>query len=818
MKVTLNWLKEYVDFDWSPEELTERLTMLGVEVEGVDIISGAFEGIVVAEVLEKGQHPNADKLSLCKVNDGVEERQIVCGATNFKAGDKIPLARPGTWIPRSLKGEGFTLEVGKVRGQKSYGMMCSAFELGVSEDAEGLLILPEDAPVGQAYGEFVGKTGGDIVYDLEITPNRPDLNSVIGIAREIAALTGNPLKLPSLDAAGTSRGGGTASSYDTGAAQIEDLVAVRIEDEQLCPRYSARVVTGVTVGASPDWMRDKLEKIGLRSINNIVDVTNYVLMEIGQPLHAFDYHLLEKKDGKPTIVIRRAAAGEKFTTLDEQEHELTTENLVIADETRAVALAGVMGGLNSEIQDATNDVLIESAYFNPQNIRATSKQVALSTDASYRYERGCDVEIADWASRRAAQLILETAGGQLAEGVIDAYPAKHEAKEVTLRHAKCDQLLGVVIAPADQIKMLQGLELELAARDGETSASFRIPSFRVDIKREIDLIEEVCRVYGVDKIPSTPLRGATGSNAYDAVHDELAQCRGILCGLGLDEAQGQTLISEASAQLAAEDYIPLLYPLSQDMNVVRPSLLPGLLDVLKHNLNHKNANVALFEIGRTFTPGEESANEQRSLAIALTGDRQPAFWKGADRDAKFDIFDLKGALETFFERLGLRGFNFNRRDEETTLFIESATLQLGKQSLGEIGQLKPRLARDYDLRDPVFLAELNLDKLLSLGRAAKAFKQLAKFPIIRRDIAMLVDDKTTHDEVTRTIKKAKPDHLESVELFDVYRGEHIPEGKKSVAYALTFRHEERSLKDKEADKAHAKVVAALTAQLGAEIR
>ncbi len=820
MKVTLNWLKEYVDFDWTPEELTERLTMLGVEVEGVDKISGAFEGIVVAEVLEKNQHPNADKLSLCRVNDGVEERQIVCGATNFKAGDKVPLAKPGTWIPRSLKGEGFTLEVGKVRGEKSFGMMCSAFELEISDDAEGLLILPEDAPVGQAYGEYVGKSGGDVVYDLEITPNRPDLNSVIGIAREIAALTGNPLKLPDVGQASCLSGetGEEQSSIASGDQDVNDLVSVRIEDEELCPRYTARVVTGVKIGPSPAWLKEKLELIGLRSINNVVDVTNFVMMEIGQPLHAFDYHLLEKNDGKPVIVVRRAAAGEKFTTLDEQEHELTAENLLIADEKKGVALAGVMGGLNSEIQDDTQDVLIESAYFKPQNIRATSKKLALSTDSSYRFERGCDVEIADWASQRAAQLIIETAGGKLAKGVVDAYPAMHEPKEITLRHAKSDALLGVTIPADDQVRMLEGLELETVTRDGETSATFRIPSFRVDLKRETDLIEEVCRIYGVDKIPSTPPRGATGSNAYDAVHDELAECRRMLCGLGLTEAQGQTLISETSAQLAAEDYVPLLYPLSQDMNVVRPSLLPGLLDILKHNLNHKNADVALFEIGRVFTAGEEAVSEHRSLALALTGNRNAAFWQGDDRDAKFDIFDLKGALEECFERLGLRGFSWSRRDGETGLFIESAAVQLGRQTLGEIGQLHPKLARDYDLRDAVFLAELDLDKLLSLGRASKSFKHLAVHPEIRRDIAMLVDDKVTHDDVARAVKKAKPDNLESVELFDVYRGEGIPEGKKSVAYALTFRHAERSLKDKEADKAHSKVVETLKKQLSAEIR
>ncbi|HAV65049.1 MAG TPA: phenylalanine--tRNA ligase subunit beta, partial [Verrucomicrobiales bacterium] len=411
MKVTLNWLRQYVDFDWSPEELTERLTMLGLEVEGVEKRGGAFDGIVVAEVLTRDPHPNADKLSVCRVNDGQGERQIVCGAQNFKAGDKVPLILPGASLPmKPGDKEPFTIKVGKIRGVESHGMMCSPKELGVSEDAAGLLILRADARVGQPFAEHLGKTGADVIYDLEITPNRPDLNSVIGIAREISAVTGNPLRVPEVKPKESS-------------APCADAVRVRIDDPDLCPRYTARVVKGVKVGPSPAWLREALEKVGIRSISNVVDVTNYVMLECGQPLHAFDYHLIGKgTDGQPTIVIRRAAAGEKFTTLDEQEHELGDEALLIADEQRGIALAGVMGGLNTEINDRTFDVLIESACFNPTNIRRTSKRLGLRTDASYRFERGSDIGICDWASQRAAQLIVESAGGELLAGVVDAHP------------------------------------------------------------------------------------------------------------------------------------------------------------------------------------------------------------------------------------------------------------------------------------------------------------------------------------------------------------------------------------------------------------
>ncbi len=850
MKVTFNWLKQYVEFDWSPEELAERLTMLGLEVEGVEKLGGEFEGIVVAQVITKEKHPNAEKLTLCRVNDGKGERQIVCGAQNFKAGDKVPLILPGCSLPAKPGQPSFPIKVGRIRGVESHGMMCSPQELGLGDLAEGLLILREDARVGQPFAEYLGRTGSDVVYDLEITPNRPDLNSVIGIAREISAITGNPLRTPEAGGQRTEDRGQGSEVRDQGSeVRAEELVTVRIEDAELCPRYTARVVLGVKIGPSPDWLKSTLEKVGIRSINNVVDVTNYVMLEVGQPLHAFDYHLLAGAGGDacPVIVIRRAAEGEKFMTLDGQERTLTGQMLLIADESKAVALAGVMGGQNSEINLNTVDVLLESACFKPQNIRATSKKLDLRTESSYRFERGADIGICDWASRRAAQLILETAGGTLARGVVDAYPKTFEPNQITLRHAQTDAVLGIAVPIDQQIECLRRLGLEIATAPGIAPApgvpvapttAFRVPSFRVDLKREIDLIEEVARLYGADKIPATAPRGAIGANAYDAVHDQLAEARRILTGLGLFEGQGQTLISETAGKLmAGESLVPISNPLSSDMNVLRPSLLPGLLEALRHNLNHKTCDVALFEVGRVFTVAQASppagspgvppgsagnlpstTREERRVAIALTGQRHPLFWSGDEREAKFDIYDLKGLLEEFLEQFGLRGQTYARRAAGTALFLESATIHLGKFQLGEFGQLLPLLARQYNLRDAVLLAELNLDLLLARRNAAKPFRPLPAFPAIRRDVAMILPEATTNEAILQAVKQTKPANLETVELFDVFRGKNVPPGQKSVAYAFTYRHAERTLTDAEVNAAHEKLVAQLKQRLLAIVR
>lgn len=826
MKITLNWLKQYVEFDWSPEELAERLTMLGLEVESIKKLGGEFEGVVVGQVITRDKHPNADKLSLCRVNDGKTERQIVCGAHNFQAGDKVALILPGHSLPAKPGEAPLAIKVGKIRGVESQGMLCSPQELGLPDQVDGILILRPDAQIGQRFGEYLGRSGSDVVYDLEVTPNRPDLNSVIGIAREISAVNGNPLRFP------------PALEANSAASQTP-AVEVRLEDPELCPRYTARVIRGVKIAPSPDWLRSLLEKVGLRSINNVVDVTNYVMLETGQPLHAFDYHLLQAKpSGVPTIVVRRAAAGEKFRTLDNQERTLTPDTLLIADEGRAIALAGVMGGRNTEINLNTVDVLLESAYFKPQNIRATSKKLDLRTESSYRFERGGDIGICDFASRRAAHLILETAGGRVEPGVVDAYPKPFEPKQIVLRHQKVNELLGLQLRPEQIESYLAQLELTAAGRKprpvdddvaGSEPISIRIPSFRVDLKREVDLIEEVARLYGVDKIPATPPRGAIGSNVYDGVHDQLAEARRLLSGLGLNEAQGQTLIADSVARLAgSEGLVPFTNPLSSDMNVLRPSLLPGLLDSLRHNLSHKNNDVALFELGRVFKPQTGNSNnapaagtgvlEERRLALALTGQRELLFWSGAEREARFDLFDLKGLLEEFFEQFGLRGLTYNRRAETTPLFLESATIHLGKMLIGEMGLLLPTLAKQYDLRDAVLLAELNFEQLLARRNTGKSFRALPAFPSVRRDVAMLVPEETTHDAVLQVAKQAKPANLETVELFDVFRGKNVPPGQKSMAYAFTYRGAERTLTDAEVNAAQTKLVEQLKQKLQATVR
>src|SRR5687768_4314902 len=446
MKVTLNWLKQYVDFDWSPEELAERLTMLGLEVEGVHKVGGEFEGIVVAQILTKDKVPDSDKLSVCKVNDGKGERTIICGAQNHNVGDKVPLILPNFALPlKPGEKELFVIKERKVFGITSQGMMCSPQELGLPDEVDGLLLLPADAPLGKPFAEYLGRSGSDVVYDLEITPNRPDWNSVLGIAREISALTGNPLKLPAIQ------------FLNTSSEPISGVVSVRIDDAELCPRYTARVIRKVKVGHSPDWLRNMLEKVGVRSINNVVDVTNFVMLEVGQPLHAFDYHLLMRASDTtaPAIVVRRATDGEKFITLDSQTRTLTREMLLIADELKGIALAGIMGGQNTEINKDTKDVLIESAYFNPTNIRRTSKLLGLRSESSYRFERGADIDICDWASRRAAQLICDLAGGEVLGQSIDAYPSPASPRTITLHPEKVTSLLGLQLS-AEEIECYLG--------------------------------------------------------------------------------------------------------------------------------------------------------------------------------------------------------------------------------------------------------------------------------------------------------------------------------------------------------------------------
>jgi phenylalanyl-tRNA synthetase beta chain len=797
MKFTYNWLKEYVDFEWSPQELAEKLTFVGIEVEDVHNFGGNIpDGVVVCQVLSSEKHPNADKLTVCRVNDGTGERQIVCGAKNYKVGDKVPLAVPGVTLPGN-----FTIKSAKLRGVESHGMMCSAEELGLPKGEDGLLILPADAPVGKKFAEYLG--GGDTVFDIEVTPNRPDWLSVIGIAREVSALTGNPVKLPEFGFI-PFVGARHAVPLQESDASVAKLTSVKLEAPDLCPRYTARVIRGVKIGPSPAWLKQILEKLGMRAINNVVDVTNYVMMECGQPLHAFDYNLL----GEHRIVVRRALSGEQFTAIDDSKHELTSEMLVIADAERAVALAGVMGGKNSEINDASTDVLLESAWFLPSNVRKTSKKLGLSSEASYRFERGADIDGVVWASNRATQLIHQLAGGQVARGILDALAKPIEKRRVKCRYAQVNRLLGIEVPPETVTKIFVGLGLKVMegrapSRPSEGSGHDRawpsndgveveVPMFRVDLEREADLIEEVCRIYGTEKIPAKMQPAAAVVSDFDAKWDAVARVRQILTALGFHEAMNQTLVGEDSP-VGAQHAVPLRLqnPLSAEQSALRSTLVPGLLANLRTNVSRHQYDVRLFEIGRVF-----AANGQESLhlALAVTGRRNPQSWETGAREAKLDYFDVKGVLE-----------------------------ELGRQvdlpfEVAEIREVPAAQAKKLDLRDAVLVAEMELEPLLTAAHEEKQFHELPKFPAVVRDMALLVAETTTHADVLAAIEKNQNKFLERVELFDIFRGGSIPMGRKSMAYSLTFRAADRTLTDAEVNEAHEKIKRQLQQALKCEIR
>ena len=744
MKFTYQWLKQYVDFDWSPSELAEKLTFAGLEVESVVSLGGKVpDQVVIAQILASEKHPNADKLSVCRVQDGSGERQIVCGAKNYKVGDKVPLALPGAAMPA-----GFAIKVSKLRGVESQGMMCSTEELGLPKGEDGLLILPADAPVGKKFSEYLGP--GDTVFDIEVTPNRPDWLSVIGLARELGALTGHSLRLPEI-----------AMTETAG-----ELPAVRVDAPDLCPRYTARLIRGVKIGPSPAWLKQILEKVGLRSINNVVDITNFVLLETGQPLHAFDCNLLTGKQ----IIVRRANAGEQFTALDDSQHELNRSMLVIADAARAVALAGIMGGKNSEINPATTDVLLESGWFAPVNIRKTSKQLGLASDSSYRFERGADIGGVAWASNRAAALLQQFAGGQIGREFVDVLAQPVVKRRVVCRYGQVNRLLGIEVPPVSVKKIFGGLGLNVVKDDPEET-TVEVPTFRVDLEREVDLIEEICRIYGVEKIPAKMLPAAPVISDFDGEWNARGDVRAALTALGFDEAVNQTMVGEGGLKLQN--------PLNAEMTALRQSLVPGLLTNLRTNVSRHQYDVKLFEIGRVFAAG---GAESLHLALVVTGRRSSSDW---ERTEKVDCLDLKGALEA----LGLKA---------------------------EIHEIPQAQARKSDLRDAVYFAEVEFTSLPLT--TLKQYHELPKFPAVVRDVALVLDETVTHATIVGEITKNQNKFLEKVELFDIFCGGSIPTGKKSVAYSLTFRAIDRTLTDTEVNEAHERIKRQLQQAIECEIR
>ncbi len=797
MKISLNWLREYVDYDDTPDALADLLTMAGVEVEGIETRGANFDKVVVAQILSREQHPNADRLGVCRVDDGSgaqPPRQIVCGATNYKVGDKVPLALPGSVLPGDFK-----IKVGKLRGVESEGMLCSAKELGIAEDAQGLLILSPDAPVGAPIGDLFP---ADTIFDLEITPNRGDLLSHVGLAREVAALASKTLRDP-VAIMETPVGGDPAASLP---------VTIAPDAREACPSYSVRVIDGVRVGPSPDWLRARLEAVGVRAINNVVDVTNFVMLELGQPLHAFDAAHV----GPGGIEVRMGRAGEKLLALDGRTYQLAPHHLVIArvDDGRAEGLAGVMGGEESGVTARTQNIILESAYFAPAGIRRTSRELGLSSDASYRFERGVNPAGVLAASRRAEELLLQTCGGE-SRGVAQTddlftHDGFRENGDVTLRLSRVRQVLGAEISAERVETILSGFGLKRAGGN-ESETDWRIPAFRPDLTREIDLIEEVARVYGLDQVTGRAVGHFAPSSATDHAYDFLMKLRRQLVGLGFAETRSVSLVK---ADPTAGG-VPLKNPLTEDGAVLRGTLLPGLLATAGRNVRQGSTDLRLFEIGRIFSTGIPAGEpEPWSLGLVLTGAAQPAAWRHGMNGRTTDFHDLRGIVERLVAPAAIELRPATDRPDGSAL---QADVMVNGRSIGTVAQLAPTRVKELGLRGDVLGVELNVSALREVTAQGETFTPPARFPSVTRDLAVVADRTLAHGEISSALLGAKEPLLASVALFDVFtddRGEKIAADKKSLAYSLTYRAEDRTLKTDEVNAAHARLKTALQGSFG----
>ena len=793
MKLSLSWLKAYVDVDLPARELGHRMTLAGVELDSVEAIGGTWEGVVVGRVTEVAPHPNADRLRLATVDTGSDTMTVVCGAPNVAAGQKIAFARAGAKLLDGHSGQPAVLKPAKIRGVESHGMVCSERELGLSTQHEGILVLPEDAPVGTPLADYMG----DAVLDFAVTANRPDCLSVLGIAREAAAITGKPLREPSL-------------VYAEAGNPIAGLASVEIADAELCPRYIATVVTGVKIAPSPKWMQDRLAAAGVRAINNVVDITNYVMLEYGQPLHAFDY---DKLAGHK-IVVRRAAAGEKMTTIDGVERTLAPHMLVIADAGRPVAIAGVMGGSESEVSEATVSVLLESACFNNISVRRTGREVGMRSEASLRFEKGLPEELPHYAARRATQLLVEIAGGVAAQGMLDVFPGKKPQAVIRLTEQRARQLLGVAVPAAAMAETLRRLGF-VPVNAGADALDVAAPYWRTDIAIEDDLIEEVVRVRGYEWIPSSTAVGRLP--AYEpapmiALKDGVRDC---LAASGMNEAVTYSLTS-AQGQVDGITPLRVQHPMSAELEELRTGLRRGLLRTLASNQRQQEDGVRIFECGRVYLPRPEDLPlEREMLAGVLSGPRAEADWHGAQGEMGF--YDGKGMVEGLLVALGV-GANFASVSDPLLHPGRTASVTVAGVRIGVIGEVHPREARVYDLLPrPVAYFELNLDALLPLlPSRGRAYAQIPRYPGVVRDIALVVDRAMPAQRATEIIAATPLVH--EVTLFDVYTGEHIAADKKSLAYRIVYLSPSRTLSGDQADKTQARLLERLAKEAGATLR
>jgi phenylalanyl-tRNA synthetase beta chain len=826
MLISQNWLREFVDFTSLPEEVEQILTMLGLEVENIDRPGEKLRGFVVGEILTREKHPNADKLSVCTV--AVTEtgasgavNTIVCGAPNVAAGQKVAVALGGAVVPNG----GFIIEKRKLRGIESNGMICSKAELGLGTESDGIWELPADAPVGQELAVYLGID--DVIYDISITPNRSDCLSHLGIAREIAAYFNVPLRKP-----------GTTVQEDA-SVRTEDCMTVRIEETGGCHRFAGRIVRGVRIGESPKWLKDRITACGLRSINNVVDVTNYVMLECGKPIHAFDVDTIVGA----TLVIKSATEGEKFTTLDGKERTLTSMMVMVADAEKNSAVGGIMGGLYSEITEQTVSVLIESAYFHPSSVRKTAKTLGITSDAAYRFERGVDMEIVVYAADRAAELIQRVAGGSIASGVLDVYPVNHPEKQATVRFARSNALIGKDIPAAEVQDLLVRLGFTILQHN-DNAVTVRIPTYRVDVETETDVIEEIARLHGYDNIQPAlvsrvNLSGEQTPKQYAALPftNEISN---FLRANGFVDIVTQNMIDPKSAALFTNSPVRIANPLGDELSCMRPSLVPSMLRVIERNCRYGQKNLRLFECGATFHTvpihnGKFAAQtfiggvrEERHCIVAMTGKVAPhKYWNGTETDRAVDFYDVKGVLERIVSVCGLANVSIAAGTDASLHTVFSANVVELRSSneiepLGIAGEIAPGVLKIFDVETPVFVCMVNMTALANAQQSTRRYAPVSPFPTVARDVAFVLDEAIEADVVRTTILANGGAYLRNVRVFDVFEGktaqQTLGNGKKSLAFALEFNAADRTLEEADVESSVKAIVASVTTTLSANLR
>ena len=803
MYISINWLKEFVDFNYTPDELSDILTMLGIEVEHIIDYSKKYENFVVAKVLERDKHPDADKLSLCKVFDGLDEKQIVCGAPNVAAGQTVVLGLIGAIVPSNA----MKIEERAIRKVKSYGMICSKSELGLSEEHDGIWVLPDEVVAGTLLADYLGMN--DTVLEISVTPNRGDCLSHLGLAREIAAYSGVKLRMPN-------------SATNEIGNPVSEAISVEIIDPVNCPRYTARIVRSIELQDSPDWMKNRLTMLGMRPINVIVDVTNYVMLECGQPLHAFD---LENVD-QQRIVVRAASEGEPFTTLDGKERKLDSSMLMICDGAKPVAVAGVMGGENSEINPQTKNILIESAFFKPSSVRRTAKKLGIMSESSYRFERGVDIDNIIYASNRASHLIEQLASGKSDRNILDVYPIIVNTKEIVLRYKKACNIIGVEIPHAEIKELLIRLQFEIIIED-ESSVTVKVPSYRNDIEIEVDVIEEIARLFNYDNI--APVYTTNVDMNSKGVVIELSipplkqKVRNFFVYRGFNEIVTQNMIDPRIAALFTDNPVKIANPLGEELSIMRPSLIPSMLKTVSLNTRNGNPNMRAFEIGKTFSH-EESDNsfidgilETDQLIIFLTGSAIKKQW--SEKDRKIDFYDIKGIVEEIIASFKLPDVKFEYDKEPVTGFSKNI-LKIYIQGcyIGVFGEIDDKLSKRFDIDAPIFSAQLNLSNLYKLTIKEPKYNKISQFPIILRDLAFVVDSSIESITIKNDIIKHGSDLLEQVDVFDVYSGKSIGEGKKSIAFSLHFMSNEKTLTDQEIEPILTTIIKTIELAYNANLR